>query len=160
MTITDLNKLAQQIVLTNNYMTIASTDLNGNPWASVVAYAFDNKYNFYFISMKTSKHAQQITQNNKIVVVIFDSRQLLMDGVGLQIEGICNKVNFRELPKAIKTYFGRRYPFGSYFKEIKKFLINLIKIHQYEMYKFIPIQVWMNDPNAKIDRRIKVSLKK
>ena len=54
--ITDLNKLAKEIIEQNQYVTLATSDNAGNPWVSPVVYAYDKDCNFYFVSIPNSKH--------------------------------------------------------------------------------------------------------
>lgn len=156
----DLNKLAREIVEKNQYLTIASNDSLGNPWVSPVAYVFDKDWNFYFVSLPDSKHSRNIESRKKVAVAIFDSRQKWGTGVGLQVEGEIKKIPFLEIPRLLKLYFSREYPYGQanmsdFVRGLRKMLQNKI----YLLYRFTPKKVWMNDPREKTDVRVEVSLK-
>jgi len=92
----NLNELAREIIKTNQYLTIASSDKKGSPWASAVVYSYDKDWNLYFLSIPSSNHCQNIKNREKVVVAIFDSHQLFGQGVGLQIEGEAVEVNTRD----------------------------------------------------------------
>ena len=156
----DLNKLAKNILEQNQYMTIGSSDGDGIPWVSPVTYAYDNKLNFYFVSHTGSKHCLNINKNKKVSLTIFDSRQLIGEGVGLQIEGIAQKVKIIEMAKAAAIYFKRKYPFGKFDQivVVNAALKNLLKKKLYGFYKITPTKIWMNNPNADIDERIEINL--
>src|ERR1700690_3804787 len=146
---TDLNKLAKEIVSSNQYCTIGSSNKEGDTWVSPVAYCFDNKYNFYFISLPNSKHAQNFLENDKITLAIFNSQQPFGEGVGLQIEGVVEKVSLISLPKVIATYATRSWPYmnnklTTYLSGIPK----VLKDRTYTTYKIATTKVWMNDPNS------------
>jgi len=158
--ITNLNQLAREIVKNNQYLTLGTSDKNGNAWVSPVVYACDSDFNFYFISLPNSKHIKNLINNSQVTFAIFNSRQMFGEGVGLQIEGIVKQVPLIQLPKMISIYITRKWPYMN--NKIKVYLTgfqHLLKNHTYKAYKIIPNRVWMNDPNSEIDVRIEVKLR-
>jgi uncharacterized protein YhbP (UPF0306 family) len=127
----------------------------GNSWISPVAYAFDEKFNFYFASLPDSLHIKNISKNKKVAFAIFNSHQNWGEEVGLQIKGVCEKAKLIEYPKIIKLYFGRKYPFGDVNKYGTAFK-KLLQAKIYFFYKIIPVKFWLNDPNSETDRRLEV----
>lgn len=158
--ITNLNKLARKIIEKNQYITIASSDKSGNPWISPVVYCFDENWNMYFVSMPTSKHCSNIKINKKIACAVFDSRQMWGQGVGLQFEAVSEVLNLRESIKVSKIYALRKYPFGGINTKIATDFIKsmVLKGKKYKIYKIIPTSIWMNDPNSRLDVRVKINL--
>ena len=153
------NQLARRIIKRNEYMSVASSWHGRGAWVSPVCYAFDNDYNFYYISLPASRHARNIRRNPNVTIAIFDSRQPFGEGVGLQIEGRITRVNWPRVPSVIRLYFTRKWPYVShklktYYKGFKKVLKN----RTYRAYQFTPSKVWMNDPDSETDRRIEVHL--
>jgi uncharacterized protein YhbP (UPF0306 family) len=158
--IKNLNKLAKEIIENNQYVTIATTNEKGKPWISPVAYTLDNDYNLYFISMPTSKHGKNIEVNNNIAAAIFDSQQLWGDGIGLQIEAKVEIVKLKDIPRAIKLYAFRKYPYGGLNTEKAMHFAKSMVLDgkKYKIYKITPKTVYMNDPNADTDVRVKIKL--
>lgn len=159
--VSDLNKLAREILSKNQYMTIGTSDEDGNAWVSPVVYAPDEKYNLYFISLPDSKHSNNIVKNPDAVVAIFDSHQPFGEGVGLQIEGVIQKVPYSKTLRAINIYVTRKWPHSN--EVLKRYLSgfkSVLRNKSYRAYVFIPKEVWMNDPSSKIDIRVKVELNK
>ncbi len=68
-------QIVRKIIHDNIYFTIASFD-GSKPWASTLYYCVDSKYNFYFLSEKTSRHCQNIKLNGLVAGTIFDSQYL------------------------------------------------------------------------------------
>ncbi len=130
-----LTQLAKTIIETNQYMTLATCDNLGNAWASPVAYVFDDKYNFYWVSVPESKHQHNIKHNSQITFAIFDSHQLWGEGVGVQIEAKVEEVKLLELPRVVELYFSRKYPFGNASGAFGKGLRELLKGRIYRFYK-------------------------
>lgn len=156
----NLNELARNIIVENQYCILATSDELGNPWISPVAYVFDQQWNLYFVSMPSSKHGQNIKKNGKVAVSIFDSTQNWGDGVGLQIESTIEIVKGVDVLKIAKLYASREYPYGGIKMEQAMDFVKSMVLEgkQYKIYKIMPKTVWMNNPNASTDVRIKVEL--
>lgn len=104
------NEVARKIVSDNIYMTIATADKNGEPWISPVVFGYDKNYNFYWFSDKDSKHSRLIKQNNRVAVIIFNSKASEGTGDGVYVVGGASEVSEKELGHAISTHADR---FGS-----------------------------------------------
>ncbi|KKU74465.1 MAG: Pyridoxamine 5'-phosphate oxidase-related FMN-binding protein, partial [Candidatus Wolfebacteria bacterium GW2011_GWA1_47_6] len=138
----DVQKLAKEILESNQYMTIGSAGKNGTAWVSPVVYAYDNDLNLYFVSHIRSKHCVNIGQNKSVAVAIFDSHQLIGDGVGLQIEGTAKRVTLLEIPEVSLTYFKRTYPYARATKSFNTGLKKLLNENTYRLYKIAPSKIW------------------
>lgn len=156
----DLNKLAKKIITKNQYVSIASADSQGRPWVSPVVYAYDEDWNLYFVSMPSSRHCQNIKTNKNIALAIFDSHQKWGQGVGLQIEGQARVLNLKDSLLASRIYAKRIYPYGGLnTKAALNFIKSMVlKGKKYRIYKIKPNQVYMNDPNSRLDIRVKIDL--
>lgn len=95
----DLDALAREIIAKNQYMTIASSDEQGNAWASPVAYVYDEDFNFYWVSVPGSLHQKNIKNKPKVSIAIFDSHQLWGEGVGVQMEVNVSEIPLKDIPK-------------------------------------------------------------
>ena len=100
---------ARHIIDENNYMVIATSGEDSTPWAAPVFYAYDKRYNLYFISAIDSRHAKDIAENPRVAVSIFNSTQNIGLSDGMQIEGRASEVNGAELKKALAVYMLRLY---------------------------------------------------
>lgn len=148
-------KRAREIINTIHYLTLASITSEGIPWNSPLAYSVDSNFNFYFGSPKNTQHAQNIRNNGKGFIVIYDSTA--PDGEG---EGVYMTANVRELldeheiQEAVNAMFGAasNYKIEHFMGESKL-----------RAYKIEPISVWMNDAEEKdglfFDYRVEVTLK-
>lgn len=143
-----LVKLAKDIIKNNIYLTLATAD--ESPWASPVFYCVSDEYNFYFISQLDSLHTKNILKNPKVAFAIFDSHAEEGKGVGLQITGDVKMVEENELENEIANYH-------TTFIEIKPEFLK--GDAPYRLFKITPNEVWVTDPDAKVDKRVKVSLK-
>lgn len=156
--VTDLNKLARQIIKSNEYLALATVDDEKGVWICILCYAYDQNFNFYFASIDSSRHSRNISKNKAISFAIYDSRQDWGAGVGLQIEGMVEKVSESSLREVKETYFSRSYPYGQISRDFEKEFRKLLNNKTYQFYKIKPTKVWINNPDAKADERVEVNL--
>jgi nitroimidazol reductase NimA-like FMN-containing flavoprotein (pyridoxamine 5'-phosphate oxidase superfamily) len=64
---------AQQIIDANRYMTVATTDAGGGPWASPVWFAHVDYREFFWVSDPDARHSRNLAQRPEAAIVIFDS---------------------------------------------------------------------------------------
>ncbi len=101
------NEIARKIIKDNIYMTIATADKSGEPWISPVVFGYDEDYNLYWMSDKNSKHSKLISQNNKVAIVIFDSKAPEGTGDGVYTVGraaeLLERESYLKQPKSTPT---------------------------------------------------------
>jgi pyridoxine/pyridoxamine 5'-phosphate oxidase len=69
----DLTAAAREIVDANLYMTLASADGEGEPWASPVWFAHLEYREFIWISRPDARHSRNIAARPQVAIVVFDS---------------------------------------------------------------------------------------
>jgi nitroimidazol reductase NimA-like FMN-containing flavoprotein (pyridoxamine 5'-phosphate oxidase superfamily) len=72
---TDLRTLAKSIVDSNRFMTLATADGDGVPWASPVWYAPVEYREFLWVSSPEATHSRNVAVRPQLAIVIFDSHQ-------------------------------------------------------------------------------------
>lgn len=128
-------------------MTIATSDENGIPWVAPLFYAVDDSYNFYFISQLSSLHSKHILKNPNVAFAIFDSHQEEGGGNGVQGSGKVSLLYEGELSEAFKWY-------KTAFIEMKP--ESFKGEAPYRFFKLVPEHFYIQDPEAKVDKRIEV----
>ena len=68
-----LEHLARRVIDANKYMTLATADDAGRPWASPVYYTPDGYGVFYWASSPDAVHSRNLAQRPELSIVIFDS---------------------------------------------------------------------------------------
>jgi len=61
------------VIAANRYMTLATADGRGVPWASPVWFATEDEHTFYWVSDPNARHSRNIAERPEIALVIFDS---------------------------------------------------------------------------------------
>lgn len=100
-------KYLTECLESTNYCCIATVDPKG-VWANPVYFAYDEKFNLYFISQMHSRHMQNLIKNPRISVAIYKTEQR-GDVVGTYIEGEALIIlkDEEEIQKAFDIYYGR-----------------------------------------------------
>lgn len=147
MTQEELVKLAKDIIKNNIYLTLGTSD--GDPWVAPLFYCVNDTFNFYFISQLDSLHTKQMLKNPKVAFSIFDSHAEEGKGTGIQAMGDIHMIDEEELETEINNY-------NTTFIDIKP---DFLKGNTpYRLFKLTPSEVWVTDPEAKVDKRVKVDL--
>ena len=147
MTQEELINLAKDIIKNNIYLTLGTADVN--PWVAPLFYCVSENYNFYFISQLDSLHTKQMLKNPKVAFSIFDSHAKEGKGQGVQAMGNIHMITEDELETEINNYH-------TTFIEIKPEFLK--GDAPYRLFKLTPSEIWVTDPEAKVDKRVKVSL--
>lgn len=149
---------AKQIISKILYITIATVTPDGRPWNSPVYSAYDENYNFYWASWKENQHSKNITENNNVFLVIYDSIAPEGTGEGVYIKAKAYEVSDeREINHALKYLYGRK---NKQLRQTHEFLNKYPR----RVYKAVPEKVWMNDSDEingnYVDKRVEVDLLK
>jgi nitroimidazol reductase NimA-like FMN-containing flavoprotein (pyridoxamine 5'-phosphate oxidase superfamily) len=66
-------RMATAIIDANVYMTLATADAGGTPWASPVWFAADGYRRFLWVSRPDTRHSRNVAARAEVGIVIFDS---------------------------------------------------------------------------------------
>jgi nitroimidazol reductase NimA-like FMN-containing flavoprotein (pyridoxamine 5'-phosphate oxidase superfamily) len=69
----ELRALATSIIDANQFMTLATADADGAPWASPVWYAHAQHRDFYWVSSPHAQHSRNLAVRPQLAIVFFDS---------------------------------------------------------------------------------------
>ncbi|HVS79286.1 MAG TPA: pyridoxamine 5'-phosphate oxidase family protein [Candidatus Saccharimonadales bacterium] len=121
------------------YITIATSDNNGQPWNTPVFAAYDKELNFYWGSSKSSQHSKNIEHNPNVFLVIYDSSVPAGTGEGVYVLGQARQVTDKKEIKAAHKLLQNRRP--EPYWELEHFH----ETSPIALYKAVPEKVWMND---------------
>ena len=151
---------AEAIVESNIYMTIATADQAGKPWASPVFFAYDEEYNLYWVSYKESTHSKNIHSRKEIGIVIFNSTLPEGEGEGVYFDATAEALeNATDMSNAMKILSKR--------VKIDEFKVKSIEQVSGEgvwrIYRATPIKITKlagSSVNGQyVDKRISVEIK-
>lgn len=150
MTQEQLDKKAVEILKSNIYFTLATTD--GNlPWAAPLFYCMDEDFNFFFISQMNSLHTIHVLKQPNVSFAIFDSHLAEGEGNGVQGSGIVSLLTGNEIDEGLRVY-------STTFINLTPETLSAPA--PYRLFKLTPNSFFVLDPETKTDKRIKVYPKK
>jgi pyridoxamine 5'-phosphate oxidase-like protein len=103
----DLADLARRIVDGNAYMTLATADGAGRPWASPVWYAPGGHGELLWVSDPEARHSRNLAVRPQVGIVIFDSTVPIGGAQAVYMEALAEEVPDADLERAIGI-FSRR----------------------------------------------------
>ena len=103
---------ARAIVDANEFMTLATADLSGMPWASPVWFAHDDYTAFIWASKPGARHSRNLADRPEVAIVIFDSTARPGATTALYVEATAEQLYGADLDAAIETYSRRSQAFG------------------------------------------------
>ena len=103
----DWKKYLKECLDSTEYCCIATVDKKG-VWANPVYFAYDEKFNLYFISQLHTRHMQNLKNDPRVSVAIYKTEQK-GDVIGTYIEGKGKILeDLEEKIKANNIYYGRK----------------------------------------------------
>ena len=79
---------ARAIIDANRFMTLATADAAGVPWASPVWFAPDGERDFLWVSDPDAQHSRNLAVRPELAIVIFDSRVEPRDATALYLSAV------------------------------------------------------------------------
>jgi nitroimidazol reductase NimA-like FMN-containing flavoprotein (pyridoxamine 5'-phosphate oxidase superfamily) len=103
---------ARQIIEANRYLTLATADSAGNPWASPVWYAHEGYTTFYWVSRPQARHSQNLGVRATASAVIFDSTVPERLAQAVYLETLAEELSGAERDRAIAVYSRKSLALG------------------------------------------------
>lgn len=102
-----LAEIARAIIEDGDYMTLATADEAGQPWASPVWYAPVGCAELLWLSRPEARHSRNLAVRRDLAIVIFDSSAPIGAGQGAYIEAVGEQVPESELERCVGLYSDR-----------------------------------------------------
>lgn len=163
-------EIAASIVEKNQFMNLATSNKNGKPWASPVAFWVDDQNCFYFVSEITSRHVVNLLVNPHVAFSIFDSNVAEGKGnmSGLQI-GTIAKVFIKDNNMVLMDDYEVLVALKALKQKFPEANLNDIKTRFVEWYSNNRVvvqltpndnEIFLNSFDGKKDTRIPVKFKR
>lgn len=147
----DPGAMARRIVDAIMYMTLATADDEGRPWASPVWYAPATSTEFLWVSESDARHSRNLAICREVGIVIFDSTVPIGAAEAVYMEAVAEELTGGELDRTIAIYSGRSKDVGA--REWT--LGDVSPPARFRLYRAIASAAFVLGPN---DRRVAVSL--
>ncbi len=99
--------LLRAIVDENAYLTLATADAAGAPWASPVWFAHDDYVRFLWVSRPDARHSRNVAVRPEVGIVVFDSTVPVGAGRAAYVEATAEAVGDADLDGLIVVYSRR-----------------------------------------------------
>ncbi len=146
---------AKQELRERLYLTLATAERSGVPWNTPVYTAFDAQYTFFWISARLSQHSRNISQNNQVFVVVYDSTVAEGKGFAVYMQGQAHELNDAETIAYGLQWLSQRA--GVPLPPPPEFQ----GLSPQRIYKFLPQKTWVNtvvlSDGKYVDKRIDVT---
>ncbi len=150
----DLAAIARTIIDSNSYMTLATADETGLPWASPVWYAPAEYREFFWVSSPEAQHSRNLATRPQLAIVIFDSTVASGTGQGVYMSAVAEQPTGDELIRGIEIFSRRSEAQGdrAWTRE------DVLPTAPIRLYRATVSEHSMLDPAASPDRRTPVTL--
>jgi uncharacterized protein YhbP (UPF0306 family) len=98
---------ARRIIDANHYLTLATADRAGRPWATPVFYTPDGGIEFYWVSRPESRHSRNLAERPEVAIVIYDSQVPVGDAEAVYFTAHAEPVADAELVRCAEIFRGR-----------------------------------------------------
>ena len=98
---------ARAIVDANSFMTLATADGDGRPWASPVWFAHRAYTDFVWVSKPGALHSRNLAARPEVGIVIFDSTVVPGHGEAVYVEAVARELDGPERDEALAVFLRR-----------------------------------------------------
>jgi uncharacterized protein YhbP (UPF0306 family) len=105
--------MVRRIIDASWYMTLASADEDGTPWASPVWYAPESYTTFLWVSRPEARHSQNLEVRPQLGIVIFDSTVPWGGAEAVYMEAAGEQLAVADAEQAVAIYSERSLRFGA-----------------------------------------------
>ena len=95
---------ARAIVDSNRYMTLATADADGRPWATPVWYATEDRRLFLWVSSPDARHSRNIVARPEVAIVVFDSQVAVGDAQALYMDAEAAELEPDEIEEGLEVF--------------------------------------------------------
>ena len=103
---------ARAAVDDSQYLTLATADDEGRPWASPVWYAHRDYVDFFWVSSPGARHSRNIAARPEVAIVIFDSTVPIGSASAVYVDAVAAEVSDDEVEAGIAIFAARSAEMG------------------------------------------------
>ena len=96
--------IARAVLDANSYMTLATADESGTPWACPVWFATEDYRELYWVSSPSARHSRNLAVRPELSIVVFDSTALPNTGQAVYLVGTAGQVPEADLERGLAVF--------------------------------------------------------
>ena len=97
-------RVLRSVIDSNRFMTLATADEQGTPWASPVWFARRDERRFLWVSSPTTRHSRNIAARPDVAIVIYDSRTTPDERQAVYIEATATELEGKDVDAGISAF--------------------------------------------------------
>ena len=105
--------IARRILGSIMYMTLATADRDGRPWASPVWYAPASETELLWVSEPSVRHSRNLAARPEVAIVVFDSTVPIGAAAAVYMDALAEELSGAELEVAIGVFSRRSTEVGA-----------------------------------------------
>ena len=98
---------ARAIVDANAFMTLATADADGLPWASPVWFSPAGYREFFWVSDPQARHSRNLAVRPQLAIVIFDSQVRPGEGQGVYMTAVAEQLEGTAIEAGLRVFSER-----------------------------------------------------
>jgi nitroimidazol reductase NimA-like FMN-containing flavoprotein (pyridoxamine 5'-phosphate oxidase superfamily) len=95
---------ARRILAENRYLTLATADEGGQPWASPVWFAVESPRQVLWASKPGTRHSQNVARRPEVAFVVYDSSRPPGEAAALYVAAVAAEVSDDEVELAAASF--------------------------------------------------------
>jgi pyridoxine/pyridoxamine 5'-phosphate oxidase len=99
--------VARELIDSLQYMTLATSDESGRPWASPVWFAHADYARFLWVSKPDARHSRNLATRPEAAIVIFDSTVPMGTGQAVYVEATVELLQGEDEERGIAIFSAR-----------------------------------------------------
>ncbi len=145
--------IARHILDTNSYMTLATADAEGHPWATPVWFAHDGYRELYWVSAPGARHSANLADRPELSIVVFDSTVAAGEGQAVYLTATAAEQT-ADLARGVAAIARKSAANGLGEWDVDRVTGDA----RLRLYRAIVRELYIKDPDAAIDVRVSVTL--
>lgn len=111
-TTTEVQDEARRVLATNRYLTLATADADGRPWATPLWFATGDGRTFFWLSRPGARHSRHLTARPSVGLTVFDSTAPFGEAAALYAEAAAEEVPEPDRAAALEVVCARGLEHG------------------------------------------------
>jgi nitroimidazol reductase NimA-like FMN-containing flavoprotein (pyridoxamine 5'-phosphate oxidase superfamily) len=144
--------IARAVLDANSFMTLATADADGTPWATPVWFATEDHRSLYWVSAPGSRHSRNIAVRPEVSVVVFDSAQVPLQVQAVYMSASAAEVTDVEDGIAVFSRVSVRKGIGAWDAS------RVSGDARLRLYRATVTAHYILDPDSAVDERLQVTL--
>jgi pyridoxine/pyridoxamine 5'-phosphate oxidase len=100
----DPEAASSAVIAGNRYMTLATADEHGLPWASPVWYSTVDERVFFWVSSPEARHSRNLAARPEVAIVIFDSQVAVGSAQAVYMSALARQVDAADIDAGLEIF--------------------------------------------------------